>query len=116
MTRDPIGASVVRAESFDRDVSISHGRERSASGTRPSRDDFENFYWPMLAAELAFSWHEATPLRADYSDVRELTCRAAGMFPPARIVLHIKHRGSEVIVQVLGIQFDWGFNWFADPE
>ena len=55
VTDAPIGASVVRTEEFDHDIRSSLGPEQSPDGTRPSREDFEHLYWPMLAAELAFA-------------------------------------------------------------
>lgn len=115
VTDDPIGASVIRSEEFDNDVRDSLGSERSAEGTRPSRSDFEHLYWPMLAAELAFAWSEATPLIEGRPDVRQLVCRPSAMFPPARVVINL-HRGhAEVVVTALGIQFDWDFVWTVEP-
>ena len=94
MTDAPIGASVVRAEEFDHDIRSSLGPERSPDGTRPSRDDFEHLYWPMLAAELAFAWREATQFIDDLPNVRELVCRPTAMFPPARVVINLHGGGA----------------------
>ena len=116
VTDAPIGASVVRSEDFDHDIRSSLGPERSPDGTRPSRGDFEHVYWPMLAAELAFAWREATQFIDDLPNVRELVCRPTAMFPPARVVINLYDGDADVVVTALGIQFDWAYRWADEHQ
>ncbi len=119
MTTDPSGPSVARATAFDETVGRTFALERSADGKRPSRRDFETLYWPILKTALASSWSSAETVDDQYPQVREIVnWPGHPAFPPARVVFvkEPAHLPNPRRLVIIGIDFDWGYDWSDDPS
>ena len=117
MTRDPSGPSVVRATACDETLGRMFAAERSADGTRPSRSDFETLCWPILKTALASSWSSAETVDDQYPQVREIVhWPGHPAFPPARVVFvkEPTHLPNPRRLVVIGIGFDWDYQWSED--
>ena len=114
MTTDPKGPSIERAHAFSETVRGLFGAERRTDGTRPSREDFEQFCWPTLARALSATWSSAAAVDDRYREVRELVIGSVHpAFPPTRIVFVSEpgHGQDPRRLIVIGIDFDWDYEW-----
>ena len=117
MTTDPKGPSIERAQAFSETVRGLFGAERRPDGTRPSREDFEQCCWPALTRALSATWSSAAAVDDRYRDVRELVIGSVHpAFPPTRIVFVREpgHGQGPRRLIVIGIDFDWDYEWPAN--
>ncbi len=99
-------------------VAATFGRIRSADGSRPSRSDFEDLFWPLLAVELAFAWRESHPVDSRHPELKQIITAPVALFPPAHVIFVVDEDAvaGEASVSAASIQFDWDYRWESDSD